>query len=112
MWRHDRGRPWTGTSALQRTTTRTPPRPIAVSPTALARCSQELSPLAEVRPLKMSYMDGLREVTARRQPGETLLVLFLGSTIGNFEPDGAIDFLYAVRQVLSAGDAVLAYALP
>ena len=27
--------------------------------------------------------------------GQTLLVLFLGSTIGNFEPEAAIDFLYA-----------------
>ncbi len=55
----------------------------------------------------MSYLDGLREVTARRDPGQTLLVLFLGSTIGNFEPDAAIDFLYEVRQVLTPGDAML-----
>ncbi len=55
----------------------------------------------------MSYLDGLRDVTARRAPGQTLLVLFLGSTIGNFEPDAAIDFLYAVRQVLAPGDALL-----
>jgi dimethylhistidine N-methyltransferase len=81
--------------------------PIDVSPTALARCHQELSPLAAVYPLEMSYLDGLREVTARRIPGQTLLVLFLGSTIGNFEPDAAIDFLYAIRQVLAAGDSVL-----
>jgi L-histidine N-alpha-methyltransferase len=81
--------------------------PIDVSPTALARCRQELCPLASVVPLEMSYLDGLRDVTARRTPGQTLLVLFLGSTIGNFEPDAAIDFLYAVRQVLAPGDALL-----
>jgi len=81
--------------------------PIDVSATALARCGKEMGTLAEVTTLEMSYLDGLREVTARRAPGQTLLVLFLGSTIGNFEPDGAIDFLYAVRQILTAGDAML-----
>ena len=81
--------------------------PIDVSATALARCGKEMGALADVTTLEMSYLDGLREVTARRSPGQTLLVLFLGSTIGNFEPDGAIDFLYAVRQVLAPGDALL-----
>jgi dimethylhistidine N-methyltransferase len=81
--------------------------PIDVSAAALARCAKEMSALAEVTPLEMSYLDGLREVTARRAPGQTLLVLFLGSTIGNFEPDAAIDFLYEVRQVLTPGDAML-----
>jgi dimethylhistidine N-methyltransferase len=81
--------------------------PIDVSATALSHCAKEMATLAEVTPLEMSYLDGLREVTARRMPGQTLLVLFLGSTIGNFEPDGAIDFLYAVRQILAAGDAML-----
>jgi L-histidine N-alpha-methyltransferase len=81
--------------------------PIDVSATALARCRQELSSLANVEPLETSYLEGLQQVTERRAPGQTLLVLFLGSTIGNFEPDGAIDFLYAVRQILSPGDALL-----
>jgi len=81
--------------------------PIDTSAAALARCRQELSPLGVVIPLEASYLDGLREVTARRAPGQTLMVLFLGSTIGNFEPESAIDFLYAVRQVLRPGDFLL-----
>jgi L-histidine N-alpha-methyltransferase len=81
--------------------------PIDVSSTALTRCRRELCTIASVTALEMSYMDGLREVTARRAPGQTLLVLFLGSTIGNFEPDSAIDFLYGIRQVLAPGDAML-----
>ena len=36
-----------------------------------------------------------------------MLVLFLGSTIGNFEADAANEFLYAVRQEMSDGDALL-----
>lgn len=81
--------------------------PIDVSPTALARCQQELSPLGVVVPLECSYLDGLRTVAERRAPGQTLLVLFLGSTIGNFEPEAAIDFLLAVRLSVQPGDALL-----
>jgi L-histidine N-alpha-methyltransferase len=81
--------------------------PIDVSGVALARCAKELSPLGEVVPLEMSYLDGLREVTSRRTQGQRLLVLFLGSTIGNFEPDAAIDFVASVRQTLAPGDALL-----
>jgi len=81
--------------------------PIDISGAALERCRQELCSFAEVEPLETSYLDGLRQVAERRMPGQTMLVLFLGSTIGNFEPDAAIDFLYAVRQVLAPGDALL-----
>jgi L-histidine N-alpha-methyltransferase len=81
--------------------------PIDVSAAALARCAQDLAALGDVFPLETSYLEGLRRVTERRAPGQTLLVLFLGSSIGNFEPDDALHFLYAIRQVLSAGDALL-----
>jgi uncharacterized SAM-dependent methyltransferase len=57
--------------------------------------------------MRAAYLEGLREVADRRAPGQTLLVLFLGSTIGNFESDRAIDFLYAIRQSLAPGDALL-----
>lgn len=81
--------------------------PIDVSPTALAKCAQDLAPLGEVHPVEAGYIDGLAQVAARRTPGETLLALFLGSTIGNFEGDAAIDFLYSVRLALRPGDALL-----
>jgi uncharacterized SAM-dependent methyltransferase len=55
----------------------------------------------------MSYLDGLREVASRRAPGQNLLVLFLGSTIGNFEPEEAINFVGSIRQELAPGDALL-----
>src|SRR5262249_37518171 len=38
---------------------------------------------------------------------EPALVLFLGSNIGNFEPDDALRFLQAIRKVLRSGDALL-----
>ncbi len=81
--------------------------PIDVSAAALAKCQLELSSLGAVVPLRTSYLDGMRQVAERRAPGETLLVLFLGSTIGNFDPEGAIDFLYHVRLCLQEGDALL-----
>jgi len=81
--------------------------PIDVSPSSLAKCAQELAPVADVFPVEGSYLDGLAHAAARRGPGQTLLVLFLGSTIGNFEPDAALDFLCRVRQALVRGDALL-----
>jgi L-histidine N-alpha-methyltransferase len=81
--------------------------PIDVSGSALGRCERELAGIGAVVPLEATYLEGLREVAGRRAPTQTLLVLFLGSTIGNFEPEAAIDFLYAVRQCLEPGDALL-----
>ncbi len=81
--------------------------PIDVSGQPLIQCAQELSSVADVQPLQMSYLEGMRAVAARRAPGQTLLVLFLGSTIGNFEAGAAIDFLYAIRTCLEPGDALL-----
>ena len=81
--------------------------PIDLSVAALEKCAQDLGSRGEVFPIEASYLDGLREVAARRAPGQTLLVLFLGSTIGNFEPEAATDFLHAVRLLLQPGDALL-----
>jgi dimethylhistidine N-methyltransferase len=81
--------------------------PIDVSPVALAKCAQELAALADVEPVVGSYLDGLAHAAGRRAPGQALLVLFLGSTIGNFEPDAALEFLCGVRQSLARGDALL-----
>jgi len=81
--------------------------PIDVSAPSLERCTQELDRLAVVVPIKASYLEGLREVASRRMEGQALCVLFLGSTIGNFESESAIDFLYAIRQVLNPGDVLL-----
>jgi L-histidine Nalpha-methyltransferase len=81
--------------------------PIDVSCAALERCARELAPLGTIVPLEENYLDGLERVAGLRCPGEVLVVLFLGSTIGNFEPDAAIDFLAEVRSRLMPGDALL-----
>jgi L-histidine N-alpha-methyltransferase len=83
--------------------------PIEISAKALDQCSKELGQLhnVDVRPLQQPYLDGLLSVAAARAAGEQLLVLFLGSTIGNFERRPAELFLAEVRQALMPGDALL-----
>jgi L-histidine N-alpha-methyltransferase len=82
--------------------------PIDISESALGRCERELSLIRSLRvvPLRRSYLDGLREAVRMREPGTSLLVLFLGSTIGNFEPEAAEDFLRGIRQTLLPGDVL------
>lgn len=84
-------------------------RPIEISAKALDQCSKELGQIdnVDVRPLQQPYLDGLVSVAAAREPAEQLLVLFLGSTIGNFESGAAALFLSEVRQALCPGDALL-----
>src|SRR5882757_968414 len=83
--------------------------PIEISPAALAACEKELGQLDFVSLVgyEKPYLEGLRAVTARREPGEHLCVLFLGSTIGNFDRPAADDFLRQVRSVLQPGDSLL-----
>lgn len=83
--------------------------PIEISPTALAQCTKELSqvPSVSVVGFEQSYLDGLQSVAASRRPEDRLLVLFLGSTIGNFDRDAAEQFLQEVHRIMAAGDALL-----
>jgi dimethylhistidine N-methyltransferase len=81
--------------------------PIDVSGTALARCAGDLNGIAAVETIEASYLEGLCRAATSRRPGERFLVLFLGSTIGNFALDRAAEFLLEVRQRLQPGDALL-----
>jgi L-histidine Nalpha-methyltransferase len=83
--------------------------PIEISPTALAMCKRELSDIDAISILgfEREYLDGLAEVDARRKNGQHLLVLFLGSTIGNFDRPAGLDFLRQIRRSLRPGDGLL-----
>ena len=83
--------------------------PIEISPAALAVLRRELRDINSISIVgfEREYLDGLREVAARRSPGEHLLVLFLGSTIGNFDGAAGSDFLRDLRRILQAGDSLL-----
>lgn len=83
--------------------------PIEISPAALAACEKELGQLDFVSLVgyEKPYLEGLRAVTERREAGEHVCVLFLGSTIGNFDRPAADDFLRQVRATLEPGDSLL-----
>ena len=83
--------------------------PIEISPTALARCENELGQIecVSIVGFERPYLDGLLAAAARRSENDHLLVLFLGSTIGNFDRDAAERFLTEVRRILFPGDALL-----
>jgi L-histidine N-alpha-methyltransferase len=83
--------------------------PIEISPAALAMVHRELSDLDSISIVgfEREYLDGLLEVAARRDADEHLFVLFLGSTIGNFDRPAGTKFLREVRRILQPGDALL-----
>src|SRR5207253_585924 len=83
--------------------------PIEISRTALAMCARELSDIDSISIVgfEREYLDGLLEVAARRRQGQQILVLFLGSTIGNFDAPADVTFLSEVRRALDPGDALL-----
>ena len=83
--------------------------PIEISHSALEACEKEMGQidLVSVVGYEKTYLDGLRAVAARRGALDHLLVLFLGSTIGNFDREAGDDFLREVRKTLRRGDALL-----
>ena len=83
--------------------------PIEISQSALVMCETELRDIDSISILgfEREYLDGLLEVAAYRKQGQRLLVLFLGSTIGNFDRPAGLDFLSEVRCLLQPGDCLL-----
>ncbi len=80
--------------------------PIDVSETALAEASTRLEarfPRITVEPIVADYTEGmqLKRTVGRR------LVLYIGSSIGNFSPADALEVLRGVRSQLSPGDCLL-----
>lgn len=81
--------------------------PVDISSTALADAKKrvrEQCPSAVVRPVVADFSDGfdfLRDIAGHK------LLLYLGSSIGNFDWKDAVDLLAKVREQLSPGDALL-----
>jgi L-histidine N-alpha-methyltransferase len=81
--------------------------PIDVSESALRVAEEALEarfPALSVRPLVGDYSGGLSSLS--RIAGRKL-VLYIGSSIGNYEPEAATELLAMVRRSLSPGDALL-----
>ena len=80
---------------------------IDLSRSALDMARAEVAPLVgQVSVLVASYEDGLLHVQSARDGGP-LMVLFLGSNIGNFDREPGHAMLRAIRDVLRPGDALL-----
>src|SRR5580692_11421598 len=83
--------------------------PVEISHSALVMCERELSDIDAISIVgfEREYLDGLLEVAAYRKQGQRLCVLFLGSTIGNFDRAAGVQFLSEVRCILQPGDSLL-----
>jgi len=83
--------------------------PVEISRAALAMCERELRDIDAISIVgfEREYLDGLLEVTAYRKSGQHMFVLFLGSTIGNFDRPAGMKFLADVRRILEPGDSLL-----
>lgn len=81
--------------------------PIDISPAALGEARERVSaqcPTVSVKPVIADFGQGfgfLRDIRGRK------LVLYLGSSIGNFDPEAAVEMLSHVRAELAPGDALL-----
>jgi len=82
--------------------------PVDISASALEESSHALLdsyPTLRIRAYAADYFQALDALPPLGQA--PVLVLFLGSNIGNFEPDEALNFLRAIRRVLRKDDALL-----
>jgi L-histidine Nalpha-methyltransferase len=81
---------------------------IDISPVALELSQRTLGllPYVSVVGHRATYEEGLRRAAGERG-NATMLVVFFGSNIGNFDPPAAHDFLTEIRRCLKPGDALL-----
>jgi dimethylhistidine N-methyltransferase len=82
---------------------------IDISSQALEQTEQRLHRLRHVSVVGhwSTYEEGLRTAVAARDGDRTMLVLLLGSNIGNFDPPAAAAFLDRIRVALAPGDLLL-----
>src|SRR3984885_3424571 len=85
--------------------------PIDVSETALEEARTRLEsemPDVTVEPIVADYTEGMRQNNAAGiDRAGRRLVLYIGSSIGNFSPADALEVLRGVRAQLSPGDSLL-----
>lgn len=82
---------------------------IDISSQALEQTEQRLTRLEHVSVVgyQSTYEDGLRKAAAARADDDPMLVLLLGSNIGNFDTPAALAFLARIRRALQPGDMLL-----
>lgn len=93
--------------AFSRRQLRVPYFPVDISPAALTEARERVESQCtrvSVRPVVADFSHGfafLRTIPGRK------LVLYLGSSIGNFDPGPAVEMLSQIRSQLTSGDALL-----
>lgn len=93
--------------ALTRRQLRVPYYPVDISPAALAEARERVESQCagvSVRTVVADFAHGfafLRDIPGRK------LVLYLGSSIGNFDREDAVDMLTQIRSALKPGDTLL-----
>lgn len=82
---------------------------IDISSQAIEHSEQRLTRLEHISVVghQSTYEDGLRRAAAARDTDRPMLVLLLGSNIGNFDAPAAVEFLRQIRQCLEPGDLLL-----
>ena len=82
---------------------------IDISSQALEQTEQRLNRFQHFSVVghQSTYEEGLRRAVAQREGDSPLLVLLLGSNIGNFDTPAAASFLERIRAALDPGDLLL-----
>jgi L-histidine Nalpha-methyltransferase len=82
---------------------------IDISSQALEQSERSLGRLDHISVVghRETYEVGLRQAALARDGDQPMLVLLLGSNIGNFDMPAAHEFLCAIRGALAPGDALL-----
>jgi len=94
-------------TALSHRQRRVPYFSVDISPAGLNEARERVQsqcPRVAVRPVLADFSE--RFAFLQDIPERTL-VLYLGSSIGNFDPEAAVEMLTQIRQQLTAGDALL-----
>jgi L-histidine Nalpha-methyltransferase len=81
--------------------------PIDVSSEALNTCWHEINGFAGVETIHAEYFEGLARISKIRPKNGRMLLLFLGSSIGNFEPPQRKEFFRQLHRSLRPGDLFL-----
>jgi L-histidine Nalpha-methyltransferase len=81
--------------------------PIDVSDEALSTCCNELASFANIEAIHADYLEGVTQLSELRPEQGRLLLLFVGSSIGNFESVQRKEFLRKLHAHLRPGDLFL-----
>ena len=83
--------------------------PVDISEGAMSELIDSLNtefPTLKAEGLVADYFDALEYLEGHREPDVHNVVLFLGSNIGNFDFDDAVDFIFSLWRSLQIGDFV------